>query len=57
MEEETFPTLLKFKIDNMRTILNDMVSVGINQETVELSQRLDVLIAEYMKIQVKKQKK
>ena len=57
MVEETFPTSLKFRIDDMRSILNHRVNVGIDQETVKLSQKLDILIAEYMKIQLEQQKK
>ena len=53
MELYTLPDDLKEEIYYKRAMLNELIKKGINEELIELSQELDVLINDYLKIQIK----
>ena len=52
MEFEILPCRLKEVICFKRTKLNELIKEGINEELIELSQELDLLINYYSKAQI-----
>lgn len=52
MELDILPSNLKEVICYKRTRLNELIKEGINEELIELSQELDLLINDYSKIQI-----
>lgn len=53
LEEERIMKLIK-EINQMKMDLNDLIEKGLDKnEIIELSQRLDLLIVEYHKLELK----
>lgn len=56
MEEQIYPCSLLEEINSRREMLNEMVTNGIDENVIMVSQELDVLIMKYTNLQLSSEK-